>query len=63
MAKLERSDAPPRLAKPRPEPLFDQRAFPPNPPRRRPWFLLLSALGVAVWLVFLLWMALHDTRI
>lgn len=62
MAKLERSDASSRSASARPETLFDQRAFPPNPPRRRPWFLLLSALGVVAWLVFLLWMALREAQ-
>jgi hypothetical protein len=30
----------------------------PDPPRRRAWFLALSAAGVALWLLFLLWMAL-----
>lgn len=61
MAKLERSDTSPRQRNTAAEtpPFTDQRAFPPNPPRRRPWFLLLSALAVAGWLLFLLWMALQ----
>ena len=31
----------------------------PNPPKRRPLFLLASAVAVALWLVFLLWMAIR----
>lgn len=62
MAKHERSGAAPSSGKSQVETPFDQRAFPADPPRRRPWFLLLSALAVALWLLFLAWMAWRGLR-
>jgi hypothetical protein len=33
------------------------RQLVPNPPKRRRWLLILSAAGVALWTLFLAWMA------
>ncbi|HVX11181.1 MAG TPA: hypothetical protein VHC22_08380 [Pirellulales bacterium] len=43
------------------EPTFRQ-AFSPDPPQRHPWFLMLAALLMALWLLFLLWMAVDAYR-
>jgi succinate dehydrogenase/fumarate reductase cytochrome b subunit len=34
----------------------------PNPPRRRPWLLALSAIAMILWLLFLAWMAWDASR-
>ena len=59
MAKAHRSDASARERKGSSDvaPVTAQGAFPPNPPKRHPWFLALSAMALALWLLFLLWMA------
>jgi hypothetical protein len=31
-----------------------------DPPKRRPWLLAASAVGVLVWTLFLAWMAWQD---
>lgn len=36
---------------------WSERRFEPRPFRRRPWFLALTALALAAWLMFLLLMA------
>lgn len=62
MAKAHRSDASARERKSSPDaaPFTAEDAFPPNPPKRHPWFLAVSALAVALWLLFLLWMAVSG---
>jgi hypothetical protein len=59
MAKPQRSEG--RKPRPKPAPAVDERLSPvilPNPPKRRPLFLLAAAVAMALWLLFLLWMAL-----
>ncbi|MGH7140519.1 MAG: hypothetical protein ACREHD_32700 [Pirellulales bacterium] len=62
MAKARRSDESPHQRRPSSQapPFVNQQAFPPDPPRRHPWFLAFSALTVALWLLFLLWMAVST---
>lgn len=34
----------------------------PPPPKRRPWLLLAAAVAMALWLLFLLWMAVDTAE-
>ena len=62
MAKPQRPDATARDPKASPDQahLAAQDAFAPDPPKRHPWFLALAALATALWLLFLLWMAVRG---
>jgi hypothetical protein len=65
MAKSHRSEPSTRASKPSPDAasFASQNAFRPDPPKRHPWCLALAALAMALWLLFLLWMAIDATSV
>jgi hypothetical protein len=59
MAKAHRSDG--MKSRSKAGPPSEEVAAPPrvepNPPKRHPLFLMATAVAMALWLLFLLWMA------